>query len=152
MGVVTDMDGHEVLGEFHIDDLDDMANVVRSQVDVILPHGVAVLNAAIAEVAELAELCDGSVIFYACDGALAVMAAHIAAGGRAVYLRDGKVTLAEGAQETALLALAALKLGADAQPDSVLAAVAAAWALGIEPDLIAAGLRAFDPNPKKAHY
>ncbi|MES2898314.1 MAG: cyanophycin synthetase [Pseudomonadota bacterium] len=152
VGVVTDMDGHEVLAEFYINDLDGMANVVRSQVDVILPHGVAVLNGAIAEVAELAELCDGSVIFYACDGALPVLAAHIAGGGRAVYLRDGKVTLAEGERETALLALASLKLDAQAQADSVLAAVAAAWALDIEPDLIAAGLRAFDPNPKKAHY
>lgn len=152
VGVVTDMAGHEQLAEFHIHDLDGMANVARTQVDVILPHGVAVLNGAIAEVAELAELCDGSVIFYACDGALPVMAAHAAAGGRAVLLRDGKVTLAEGASATTLLSIAALKLGADAQPDSVLAAVAAAWATGIEPDLIAAGLRAFDPNPKKAHY
>ena len=34
-------------------------------------------------------------------------------------------------------------------PDSVLAAVAAAWALGVPSDLICGGLRAFDATPKK---
>ncbi|MDO8438652.1 MAG: cyanophycin synthetase [Telluria sp.] len=152
VGVVTDMAGHEVLGEFYINDADGMANVVRTQVDVILPHGVAVLNGAIAEVAEMAELCDGKVIFYGADAAVPVIAAHIASGERAVFLRDGKVILSDGPLETALLNLAALHTSASNQPDSVLAAVAATWAMDLSPELIAAGLRAFDPNPKKAHY
>jgi cyanophycin synthetase len=33
-----------------------------------------------------------------------------------------------------------------------MAAVAAAWALDIAPDLIEAGLRTFDSNPKKTNY
>jgi len=144
------MQGHEVLGEFYINDADGMANVVRTQVDVILPDGVAVLNAADAAVAELAELCDGKVIFYAPDPTLPVVLAHRAAGERAVILRDGKVVLADGGVETALLSLASLKAGAGDDPGSVLAAVAAAWALDVPADLIAAGLRSFDPHPKKA--
>ena len=150
VGVVTDMQGHEVLGEFYINDADGMANVVRTQVDVILPDGVAVLNAADAAVAELAELCDGQVIFYGADPTLPVLMAHRAAGERAVILRDGKVVMADGGAETALLSLASLKAGAQDDPGSVLAAVAAAWALGVPADLIAAGLRSFDPHPKKA--
>jgi len=152
VGVVTDMAGHEVLGEFYINDADGMANVVRTQVDVILPHGVAVLNGAIAEVAEMAELCDGRVIFYGADATVPVIAAHIAAGERAVFLRAGNVVLADGATETILLKLAAVHASASSHPDSVLAAVAATWAMDVSPELIAAGLRAFDPNPKKAHY
>jgi cyanophycin synthetase len=150
VGVVTDMDGHEVLGEFYITDADGMANVVRTQVDVILPDGVAVLNAANAAVAELAELCDGKVIFYAADPTLPVIVAHRATGERAVILRDGKVVLADGSRETALLSLTALKPGAASDPESVLAAVAATWALGVPADLIGAGLRTVDPQPKKA--
>jgi cyanophycin synthetase len=46
VGIVTDMDGVAELGEFYINDADGLANVVRTQVDVILPDGVAVLNAA----------------------------------------------------------------------------------------------------------
>ncbi len=152
VGVVTDMEGHDVLGEFYITDADGMANVVRTQVDVILPHGAAVLNAADPEVAELAELCDGTVIFYAADAALPVIAEHIAKGERAVIERDGKVVLTEGGSDTVLLSLAALKGGIGAEVGSVLAAVAATWALGVPPDLIAAGLRAFDPQPKKSKH
>ncbi len=141
VGVVTDMDGHETLGDLYIDDADAMANVVRTQVDVILPDGVAVLSAANAAVADLASLCDGKVIFYAADPSLPVVTAHLASGERAVVLKDGVVTLAEGASATALLPLSALNQDAAGEPDTVLAAVAATWAMGVEPDLIAAGLR-----------
>ena len=152
VGVVTDMDGREVLGEFYINDADGMANVVRTQVDVILPDGVAVLNGANPAVAELAELCDGAVIFYGADATLPVIAAHMAAGQRAVVLQDGKVALREGAAETTLVSLASLKAGVADDPESLLAAVAASWALGLPADLITAGLRAFDLNPKKANH
>ncbi|WP_317205281.1 cyanophycin synthetase [Janthinobacterium sp.] len=140
VGIVTDMDGRAELDEFYIRDADDMRKVVRTQVDVILPDGVAVLNAADAAVAELAPLCDGKVIFYALDAELAVIAAHRLLGERAVFVRAGLVTLAHGEAETTLLPLAALKADAEA----VLAAVAAAWALDIAPELICAGLRTFD--------
>ncbi|MBC7684269.1 MAG: cyanophycin synthetase [Bdellovibrionales bacterium] len=152
VGVVTDMDGHDVLGEFYINDADGMANVVRTQVDVILPDGVAVLNGANPAVAELAELCDGAVIFYGADATLPVIAAHMAAGQRAVVLQNGKVALREGAAETALVSLASPKAGVADDPESLLAAVAASWALGLPADLITAGLRAFDLNPKKANH
>ena len=149
VGVVTDMDGHEGLGEFHINGLDAMANVVRTQVDVILPDGVAVLNAANPAVAELAELCDGEVIFYGLDPSQDVIANHLAAGKRAVVMRGGKIVMAEGSMENTFLSVAALKAGAGDDPESLLAAVAATWALGLPADLIGAGLRAFDPRPKR---
>lgn len=152
VGVVTDIDGHEVLGEFYIVDADGMANVVRTQVDVILPDGVAVLNAADPAVAELADLCDGKVIFYGLDPALPAIAEHLAAGERAVILRGGKIVVAEGSLETAILSVATLKAGAGDDPESLLAAVAATWALGVPADLIGAGLRAFDPRPKPAKH
>ena len=152
VGIVTDMDGHEALEEFYIRDLDAMANVVRTQVDVILPHGVAVLNAANPAVAELAGLCDGKVIFYAIDPAHSVLAAHRAAGERTVFVRDANVMLSAGAEETALLELSALKRDTAAHIDSVLAAVAAVWALDVPPEMIAAGLRTFEAYPKKTHY
>jgi cyanophycin synthetase len=152
VGVVTDMDGHDALGEFHINDLDGMANVVRTQVDVILPDGVAVLNAANPAVAELAELCDGKVIFYGLDAILPVIAQHLAAGERAVIMRDGKIIAAEGSEQAVIVSLAALKAGTGDDPESLLAAVAATWALGVPADLIGAGLRTFDPRPKKTSH
>jgi cyanophycin synthetase len=49
----------------------------------------------------------------------------------------------------ARIPLASLKPSKAAQPEMVMAAVAAAWALDITPELINAGLRNFDPVAKK---
>ncbi|MGF6273908.1 cyanophycin synthetase [Massilia sp. UYP11] len=149
VGVVTDMNGIEDVAEFYIRDQEAMRNVIRSQVDVILPDGVAVLNAADAQVAGLAELCDGSVIYYAADETNPILAAHRQNGERIVFTRDGRIVLAAGEQETPLIALSAMKPSTVKYPENVLAAVAAAWALGVPSDLLCGGLRAFDATPKK---
>jgi len=152
VGIVTDMEGLADVAEFHINDMDAMRNVIRSQVDVILPEGAAVLNAANEQVAALAELSDGRVIFYALDERNPTMVAHRASGERVVFVRDNRITLAEGGEETVLLDLAKIPPATVKHPDSVLAAVAAAWALGVPSDLICGGLRAFDATPKKTNY
>ena len=152
VGVVTDLEGHEALHEFYIRDEDAMANVVRTQVDVVLPGGFAVLNAANAAVAEMADLCDGAVIFYGADAANPTLAAHLAAGERAVTLRNGKIVLCHGEAETLLVSVTSLRPGMASHPDSVLAAVAAAWALEVPAEIMCAGLRAFDPRPKTAAH
>ncbi|WP_020654984.1 cyanophycin synthetase [Massilia niastensis] len=151
VGIVTDMEGLDDLAEFYIRDDDAMRNVIRTQVDVILPEGAAVLNAANEAVAALAALSDGRVIFYAADENNAVLARHRAAGGCVVFLRGGRVVLAEGAEETPLLELAKMKPSTVKHPENVLAAVGAAWALGVPADLICGGLRAFDATRKKAN-
>lgn len=152
VGVVTDMQGHRELSEFYVEEEDHLFKVVRTQVDVVLPDGVAVLNGADDLVVELADLCDGKAIFYALNADLDVIARHRAAGERAVFLQDQSIVLATGTEETILLPLSSLKPAKAAQPESVLAAVAAAWALGIAPELISAGLMTFESKPKKTNY
>ena len=150
VGIVTDLDGVEQLAEFHIHDGADMRHVVRTQIDVILPDGIAVLNGADAAVADLAQLCDGKVIFYALDPELDTIVRHRALGERAVFLRDDNIVLADGAEETVLMHIAKLQAGAAGQLGCVMAAVAAAWALQVAPELICAGLRTFAAPAKPA--
>jgi cyanophycin synthetase len=152
VGVVTDVSWQESLAEFDIFDAEQTYKVVRTQVDVILPSGTAVLNVADPQVVEMAALCDGKVIFYGLDAQHSVLVEHRAAGERAVFLRDGCIVLAHGGEEVALFALQSLKPEKASQPEMVMAAVAAAWALGISPELIGAGLRTFESNPKKTPY
>ncbi|CDG84284.1 cyanophycin synthetase [Janthinobacterium agaricidamnosum] len=146
VGIVTDMHSQHDLAAFDYMPGADLYKVVRTQIDVVLPGGAAVLNAADQEVAGLAELSDGAVIFYGLDPRLEAIATQLADGGRAVFLRDGHIVLAHGANQTALPGLAQLKPAIAADPESVLAAVAAAWALDVAPELIGAGLRSFDLN------
>nr|WP_295785688.1 cyanophycin synthetase [Rhodoferax sp.] len=152
VGVVTDVSWNESLVPFDILDAEQAYKVARTQVDVILPTGTAVLNAADPQVVEMAELCDGKVIFYGMDASSAVLSKHRDAGERVVFVRDDQIVLAQGAQDVALLPLASLKPAKASQPEMVMAAVAAAWALNIPPELIGAGLRTFESNPKKTPY
>lgn len=151
VGVVTDMGKLDTVAEYHIADEEALANVVRSQVDVILSDGAAVLNAADPEVVKLAELSDGRVIFYAMDEHNPVMAAHRASGERIVFARNNHIVLVEAGVETKLLDLGKIQPATVKHPASVLAATAAAWALGLPHDLICGGLRAFDATKKTTY-
>jgi cyanophycin synthetase len=150
VGVVTDIGSLDELSEFYIDNEDKLYNVVRTQVDVVLPQGTAVLNAADPKVVEMADLCDGKVIFYGLDENLDAIASHRANDERVVFVRDCFIVLARGMTDVARIPLSSLKPSKAAQPAMVMAAVAAAWALDITPELINAGLRNFDADLKKS--
>jgi cyanophycin synthetase len=152
IGVVTDLDGIAGLEDDDIRDTDQLIKVMRTQVDVVLEDGCAVLHAADSRIAALGELCDGAVMLYACDGKLPSITAHRAAGGRAVFLGGGCLVLAQGAEETALCPIARLlHRSGIAHAERLLAGVAVAWAMDMSPDLIIAGLKTFEPIAEAAH-
>lgn len=150
VGVVTDVGDFANLSEFYIDTSDKHYNVVRTQVDVILPSGTAVLNAADSQVVEMAPLCDGQVIFYGLDAQLPAVASHRARGERVVFLRKEHIVMSQGMTEVGTVLLSTLKPSKVDRPEMVMAAVAAAWALDLSPELIGAGLRTFDSTSNKS--
>ena len=76
VGVVTDMDGYESLADHDVLEQAKMTRVLRTQIDVVLDEGAGVLNADIAQVAELASLCDGEVLLYSTSADNAAVSAH----------------------------------------------------------------------------
>ena len=151
VGVVCDMGGLGSLDDHDIRSEDQLFKVLRTQIDVVLSDGVAVLNAAEPRLVEMAELSDGEVLLFALDGSNAALAAHRAKGGRAVFLQGGAAVLAQGQSETVganvdalLKRFAAAGIQTDAA--TLLAAVATAWALHISPELISAGADTFVPE------
>lgn len=150
VGIVTDLTLNDSLLDHDVREPAQLFKVLRTQVDVVLPEGAAVLNAEDAQVAEMAELCDGEVIFYALDEQAPALVAHRHGGGRAVLLRAGRAWLvSEQGEAPAANVDSLLQRFADAglscSAPTVLAAVGAAWAMGISPELIAAGLDTFIP-------
>lgn len=130
-------------------------SIYRTQVDVVLPSGYAVLNAADPLVADFAELCDGEVIFFAADPSCLKLAEHFAAGKRGVTVADGRIILRTGADETRICRLGDVPhIGKGKNPEdiaNVLAAVAAGWALGLTQEVIATGVKTFGldlPEPE----
>ncbi len=151
VGVVTDMEALGQLDDHDVLDEGRLYKVLRTQVDVVLDQGAAVLNAGHPRLVEMAELSDGEVIFYASEAGNAAVAEHRAKGGRAVLLSGGAALLAQGASETPCVNVEALlsRFAASGQPcsaETVLATIATAWAMAIPAELIAAGLDTFVPG------
>ena len=149
VGVVMHMPGPEGLEDLYVTEADQLPGIVRTQVDVVLPEGAAVLNADDAEVLALADYSDGEVLLYSLDPAGPALTAHRARKGRAAFARGDHLLLAQGAEDIPLVNLSAPEFSAITQepPEDVrpyvLAAVAAAWSLGVPVELIRAGLLHF---------
>ncbi|MBY0340293.1 MAG: cyanophycin synthetase [Rhodocyclaceae bacterium] len=145
VGVVTNLAYDADLAQYHIHDDDQMFTVLRTQIDVVLPSGTGVLNADDPRLVEMAELCDGEVIFFSLNADSEVIRAHRAKGGRAVIVRDNRIVLARDGDEKGLTEASAIPLIAERPEETanVLAAIAAGWALNIDTALIKSGAQTF---------
>jgi cyanophycin synthetase len=155
VGIVTHIDPGSSLPGNYIETPEQMYRLLRTQIDVVLEGGAAVLNAHDPLTVDMADLCDGEIIYFARDAALPVVSAHRAAGGRAVLFIDGAIVIASGMDQDTI---ATLEPG-PAQPgasegtwrgdigiECLLAAVGAACALNLRSDLIATAINTFVPD------
>src|SRR4029453_16510354 len=106
VAVVTNIGEGDHLGLGGVNDLEMLSKVKCVIVDVVPPHGFAVLNAADPLVAAMAEHCKGGVIYFPLSPENKIIQKHRAAGGRAVFVKRDFVVLAEGEVEIPLVALA----------------------------------------------
>ena len=150
IGVITNLDEQRHTGRHYIETSAQVANVLRTQIDLVLPNGAAVLNAADPALVELAPLCDGEVIYFALDPTLPALARHLESGKRAVTVRYGQIMLASQQGEIPLAALSDIPLLEEQDPirqafqtENILAAVAAAWGLNISQDVMRTGIETF---------
>ena len=115
------------------------------------PGGALVLNADDHAVADEAIACSGEAIFYGASRRNPFIRARLAAGGKAVCISGGMIVLCEGRRSRPVLPVrdVAISLGGAIvfQVHNALAAVAAAWQLGVPPARIASALRAFRSGP-----
>jgi cyanophycin synthetase len=94
----------------------------------------------------MAENTRGDVTYFASDCSLPLMQKHRAQGRRIVYVDDGHLVAAQGKSEERIpLAEVPVTRGGVVgfQVENTMAAVAAAWAVGISWDAIRIGLRTF---------
>ncbi|MDN5752460.1 MAG: cyanophycin synthetase [Nitrosospira sp.] len=156
-GIVTNIDVSRHYGRYDIETPKQVFDVLRTQVDVVLPAGAAVLNAREPMLVEMAALCNGEVIYFSLDPELPVISTHRTSGtesaggsvrsNRAVIVRDGNILLVTGSSEVTLAKLADVSVTqgghAAQETENVLAAVGAVWSLGIAPALIRSGIESF---------
>ena len=147
IGVITNVDVARHTGRYYIETPEHVFTVLRTQVDLVLPGGAAVLNAREPMLVDMAPLCDGEVIYFALDPDLPAITTHRQLGKRAVIVRYGQIMLSSEGGEYPLAKLADVPLTqggtSSEQTENVLAAVAAAWALNISPDVMRTGIETF---------
>jgi cyanophycin synthetase len=146
VAVVTNIGAGDHLGLNYITTLEDLAVLKRVIVQNVADNGMAVLNAADPLVAAMADNTRGDVTFFAQDGANEVLGMHRAKGKRVVFVEDGFLVAAQGKQQHKLaLSEVPITRGGTIgfQVENVMAAVAAAWAVGVSWDAIRAGLATF---------
>jgi cyanophycin synthetase len=150
VGIVTNIGEGDHLGASEIDTADQLAYVKSVVVAAVAPHGTAVLNAADPLVVDMAKYSKGSVTYFSMSPDNPVVVAHRAKGGRAVFVRDGSVTLAVGANEEPLVPLGRIPLThgglVSFHVENVLAAVAACHSLRVPKSALVAGLETFAAN------
>ena len=146
VAVVINIGAGDHLGANHVTTVQDLAVIKRVIVQNVAPSGYAVLNAADPIVAAMAAVCPGKVIFFAADRHHPLMAAHRAQGKRTVYVDGNALVAAEGAwRERVPLQNIPLTRGGSIgfQVENVMAALAAAWAIGVIWDTLKSGLASF---------
>jgi len=146
VAVVTNIGAGDHLGLNYITTLEDLAVLKRVIVQNVAPGGMAVLNAADPIVAAMAENTRGDVTYFAMDCSLPLMQKHRAQGRRIVYVDAGHLVAAQGKLEERIpLSEVPITRGGviGFQVENVMASVAAAWAVGIEWNIIRTGLKTF---------
>jgi len=146
VAVVTNIGEGDHLGLAYIHTVDDLAVVKRVIVDNVAANGMAVLNATDPIVVRMAPSCPGGVTFFAADPHHPVLTTHRVQGKRVLFRDGDAIVAAEGSFEQRLsLKEIPLTRGGDIgfQVDNVMAAVGAAWALGLPWDTIRQALASF---------
>ena len=154
VAVVTNISGDH-LGTDGVDTLDDLVTVKSLVAEEITYRGHLVLNADDPRSAGLAQrpavrYRDPVVRYFSLSPACLVVTGHLRAGGVAYLLDDGWLVEAQGARRTALVHVNDLPQSWDGHAGfmvaNVLAAVAAARALGTQIGDIQGALASFEPS------
>ncbi len=150
VAVVTNIGIGDHLGLAYINTVEDLAVVKRVIVKNVAPWGTAVLNADDPIVAAMADVCPGSVIYFSMNENHPLVLSHRAKGERVVFsTADGIHASCPGVDEfipwdsVPLTRRGTLPF----QVENAMAAVAAAWALGLEWKTIRRSLSGFENDP-----
>jgi cyanophycin synthetase len=153
VGIVTNIGEGDHLGLSDIETIEQLAKVKRCIIEAVHKNGFGVLKANDPLTAEMAEKCKGRVIFFAIDENDPVLSDHRLKGQRVVFVRNGMIVIAEGAEETALTTLDKIPLTHQGrilfQVENVLASVAACWGAGLSIAQIVIGLESFSAHMDK---
>jgi cyanophycin synthetase len=149
VAVVTNIGAGDHLGLNFITTVEDLAVLKRVIIQNVAPEGYGVLNATDPHCVRMGQVCSGRVIFFAADGGHPVLGTHRAQGHRSIWVEGGCIVAADGEQRHSLaLDQVPFTQGGRIgfQVENAMAAVGAAWGMGVPWDTIRQGLASFQSD------
>jgi len=136
VGVITNI-APDHLGLDGIEDLEALTHVKSLVAEAVGREGASVLNADDPATPQLMERAGGRPLLFSRQADSAVLSLHRKSGGEAILLRRGRIVAASGDVEVHLgeASLLPFTFGGRSRVmvENALAALAAAWGLGVEP-------------------
>ena len=149
VAVVTNVSADH-LGEYHVTDLDQLAEVKTSILAAVRPGGWAVVNAEDDRVFARRGRSPGRVFAFSTNPGIAGLREVLDSGGRVATVEDDWVIVKEADGDTPIVELAEVPISlaglSKVNISNALAATAAAIGLGLAPTAVAEGLRSFRPD------
>jgi cyanophycin synthetase len=138
------------IGVDGVEDLEELALVKSTVIEVVRDSGVSVINADDPISVGLRDRAGGQPIFFSLNPANDTILRHVSSGGTAVVLEEGFVVIHSPEPSVQLLPVTdapiTLRGVAAFNISNVLAAVAALHGLGIPIDMIRTGISTFHPS------
>ena len=149
VGILLNVD-EDHIGLDGVENLEELALVKSTVIEVVEDSGVSVINADDPTVVGLKERAGGQLIYFSLYPDNKTIAQHLSLGGTAVVLQDGDVVIRSSEPSVHILSVleVPVTLGGVARFNiaNVLAAVAALHGLGIPVDMIRMGISTFHPS------
>lgn len=144
--VVTNV-SNDHLGQYGVENLEDIAHVKSLVAEVVRPHSYVVLNADDPLVSPMAAQTKGKVIFFSTEKDNLIVRKHLARGGVAVFVRRGIILLCQGDKSYKICSVKQLPVTWDGKArhnlQNALAAIAVGWSLGLSAEGIRDSLAEF---------
>lgn len=149
IGILLNVD-EDHIGTDGVEDLDDLALVKSTVIEVVRPSGFSILNADDATVVGLKDRAGGEVIYFSLNSENETVAQHLAAGGTAVVQEGDDVIIRSDGPPIRVLSILdapiTLRGIVTFNTANVLAAVAALHGLGMAVNTIRNGISTFHPS------
>ncbi|NLP44549.1 MAG: cyanophycin synthetase [Peptococcaceae bacterium] len=159
VAVITNI-SEDHLGQYGIDDLEDLTKVKSLVAEVVRKHSYVILNAEDPNVLRLVNNTTGKVVLFSTKLQNRAVSKHLSIGGTAVVVDKGRILVCIGSTSNFVCHLSKIPLtwGGKAKHNvqNVLAAVGACWALGYSVIQIRKAICGFganiEDNPGRLEY
>lgn len=150
IGILLNVD-EDHIGTDGVEDLEELALVKSTVIEVVQDTGVSVLNANDPTVVSMSTRAGGQIIYFSLNPKNETVVQHLQSGGTAVVLEGNDVFILSSAPPVNVLSVLeapiTLRGVATFNTANVLAAVAALHGLGTPVQMIRNGISTFHPSP-----